>query len=277
VTTGHRSPRTLDGWRGRAHAIIYEHETTEGKAFDVALILAIAASVAAVMLESIASVRARFGDVLLVAEWTFTILFTLEYVLRLLIVRRPLRYALSFYGLVDLLAILPTWLAVVVPGAQVAVVVRTLRILRVFRVLKLGRFMREFEVILGAIAASMRKISVFLVVLLCLDVIFGSAMYLIEGPEHGFTSIPRGVYWAIVTMTTVGYGDISPQTPLGQTLAAGVMILGYSIIAVPTGLVTAQVLREVTDAQITGKACPDCGYARHGVGAKHCRECGSEL
>jgi len=266
----------LIGWRARAHEIIYEADTPAGKVFDVVLIAAIMASVVVVMLDSVISVRDRYGVALRYAEWTFTILFTLEYALRLICVGRPLRYARSFFGVVDLLAIIPTYVSVLIPGAQYLLVIRALRILRVFRVLKLAHFMAEVEVMMLAIRASVRKILIFVYAVLTLVVILGSVMYLIEGPEHGFTSIPRGVYWAIVTLTTVGYGDISPQTPAGQALAAVIMIMGYGIIAVPTGIVTAEMTRAVR-IPVSGQACRQCSAEGHDPDAVHCKFCGAKL
>lgn len=271
-----RTEQPVGGWRAKAHEIIFESDTRAGKAFDVALILAILSSVAVVMLESVEAQRARFGPTLRAAEWTFTILFTVEYVLRLFCVGRPARYALSFFGVVDLLAIVPTYLSVLVPGAQYAIVVRTLRILRIFRVLKLGHHLSETELLVRALVRSRRKITVFLFAVFTLVVILGSLMYLVEGREHGFTSIPRGVYWAIVTLTTVGYGDISPQTGLGQALAAGVMVLGFAIIAVPTGIVTAELARPPGEA-VSGQACPQCACEGHAADAAYCRRCGAGL
>lgn len=267
---------TLTGWRHRAHEIIYEADTPAGRAFDVGLIAAILLSVFVVMLESVASVRATHGSALLAAEWILTGLFTLEYALRLFCVGRPLRYATSFYGVVDLMAILPSYLSVLVPGTQALSVIRVLRILRVFRVLKLVSYVNETEVLLRALAASARKIFVFIFAVLSLVVILGSLMYLVEGPEHGFTSIPRGVYWAIVTLTTVGYGDISPETGPGQLLASAIMILGYGIIAVPTGIVSAELSRG-TSSGLSTQACPSCSAEGHDRDASYCKVCGALL
>ena len=268
--------RILTGWRERGHVVIFESDTPAGKAFDVALILAILLSIAVVMLESVEGIRATHGPALRNAEWAFTLLFTLEYLLRLACVRRPVRYAGSFFGIVDLFSILPTYVSVLIPGAQALLVIRTLRILRVFRVLKLVNYVTESEALLRALHASRRKIAVFVVAVFSLVVIFGSLMYLIEGPEHGFTSIPRGLYWAIVTMTTVGYGDISPQTNLGQAIAACIMVLGYGIIAVPTGIVTAE-LTSAAPKDVSGQACPHCGAGGHRFDAVYCRLCATEL
>jgi len=270
------STKPLTGWRAKGHEIIFEADTPAGKAFDVGLIVAIIVSVIVVLLESVADVRARHGVLLRNAEWAFTILFTLEYVLRLSCITRPAHYAKSFFGLVDLLAVLPTYLSVLLPGAQAMTVIRTLRILRVFRVLKLASYVRESDQLLHALVLSRRKIEVFLFSVASVVVIFGSVMYLIEGPENGFTSIPRGIYWAVVTLTTVGYGDISPQTPLGQAIAACIMILGYGIIAVPTGIVTAELTR-AAQGPVTMRACPGCGATGHDPRATFCKFCAHTL
>ena len=273
----------LSGWRQQLYVVIFESDTPAGKAFDVALILTIIGSVMAVMLESVAAVRARFGDLLYTAEWIFTILFTIEYVLRLVCVGRPLGYALSFYGLVDLLAVIPTYVSIVFPGAQFLLVIRLLRILRVFRVLKLVHYLSEADVLVRALRASRRKITIFLVAIITLVVILGSLMYLVEGAENGFTSIPRSIYWAIVTLTTVGYGDISPQTDFGQALAAVIMIIGYGIIAVPTGIVTAEIARAGQQARASvhdgtrALICPRCYAAGHDDDAAFCKKCGARL
>ena len=272
---GRDGPST-SGWRARTHEIIYEADTPEGKAFDVALIFTILLSVGVVMLESTAEARARHGSALRAAEWAFTILFTIEYGVRLWCVRRPLRYATSFFGVVDLLAILPTYASLLFPGAQALLVIRTLRILRVFRVLKLAHYVAEIEVLMRALRASARKIFVFVFTVMTLVAILGSLMYLIEGPENGFTSIPRGAYWAIVTLTTVGYGDISPQTSAGQAMASMIMILGYGMIAIPTGIVTVE-LSASARRGVSGQACPDCGGEGHAPDAVHCKHCGAKL
>ena len=263
------------GWRTRAYEVIFESDTAAGRAFDVALIATILASTAVVMLESVSAVRSRYGDLLRGLEWFFTLAFTLEYLLRLRCVGRPLKYATSFFGVVDLLAILPTYLRWSLPGAQYPLVIRTLRILRVFRVLKLVHYLAEMETLTAALRASRRKILVFVTGVLAMVAILGSLMYLIEGPENGFTSIPRGVYWAIVTMTTVGYGDIHPRTNLGQALASCVMILGYGIIAVPTGIVTAELTQ--SRKPVSGQACPQCSAEGHDVEARYCKTCGAGL
>lgn len=263
-------------FRERAHEVIFEAETPGGRAFDIVLMIAIVGSVGAVMLESVAGVRARFGGALRLAEWTFTVLFSLEYVARLLAVKKPLRYAASFFGLVDLLSVVPAYLSIFFPGAQALLVVRSLRLLRVFRVLKLARFLDEAQVIGRALQASSRKIAVFLISVLVIVAIMGSMMYAVEGPEHGFTSIPHAIYWAIVTLTTVGYGDVYPKTDLGRFLASIVMILGYGIIAVPTGIVTAE-LTSAMRKPISTQACPHCSAEGHESDAAFCKYCGSKL
>jgi voltage-gated potassium channel len=258
------------------HEIIFEADTPAGKLFDVLLILSIVASVVLVMLDSVSSIRQSHGDLLYLGEWVFTILFTVEYALRLYCVGRPLSYATSFFGVVDLLAILPTYLSIVFPGTQYLLVIRILRVLRVFRVLKLVQYVGEARVLMQAMRASRRKIIVFLFVVLTLVVIFGSLMYVIEDPQSGFTSIPQSIYWAIVTLTTVGYGDISPQTGLGQTLAALIMIIGYGIIAVPTGIVTAE-LAQSYKKSVSTQSCPRCSAEGHDPDAEFCKFCGSML
>jgi voltage-gated potassium channel len=268
----------LSGWRLRVYIVIFESDTPLGRAFDVGLIAAIVGSVLAVMLESLQSIGSQYGDLLYKAEWFFTILFTIEYVLRLVCVGRPGRYALSFFGLVDLLAVIPTYISLFVPSAQFLLVIRLLRILRVFRVLKLVHYMSEADLLIQALKASRRKITIFVFAVVTLVVILGSLMYLIEGQANGFTSIPKSVYWAIVTLTTVGYGDISPQTSLGQALAAVVMITGYAIIAVPTGIVTSEITRMSALRDVSEQSsCPQCGAFEHADDAAFCRRCGASL
>jgi voltage-gated potassium channel len=257
------------------YEIIFEADTPAGKWFDVLLILSILVSVAVVMADSIGAVRASNGPFLTAAEWFFTILFTVEYIFRLYCVRSRLKYAKSFYGVVDFIAIVPTYLSLAFPATRYFMVLRTLRILRVFRVLKLIQYLREANLLMRALASSRRKITIFFITVLTLVTIFGSLMYVIEGEANGFTSIPRGIYWAIVTMTTVGYGDISPQTPVGQALASIVMILGYSIIAVPTGIFTVEFSQALS--RETSSDCPSCGRGGHDQDAIFCRFCGEEL
>ena len=233
-------------------------------------------SVLSVLLESVTPIRARHGLQLRAVEWVITALFTAEYVLRLLSVRRPLRYARSLFGVVDLLAIIPTYLSVIIPGSQSLSVIRALRVLRIFRVLKLGYFLGAADVLKAALRASARKIVVFLVVVLILVLIVGALMYLIEGEASGFTSIPASIYWAIVTMTTVGYGDIAPNTLVGRILASMVMIMGYGIIAVPTGIVSVELARPRNEP-VSTQACPACSMEGHDSDAVYCKACGAEL
>jgi voltage-gated potassium channel len=262
-------------WRDTLHEIIFGAETPAGKWFDILLIVSILASVLAVMLDSVSGISKNYGSLLDSVEWFFTIVFTIEYILRLICVGRPLLYATSFFGIVDLMAIIPTYISLFIPGTEFLLVVRILRILRIFRVLKLVQYMGEARFLMKALRASSRKIIVFLFAVLTLVIILGSMMYLIEGAENGFTSIPRSIYWAIVTLTTVGYGDISPQTNIGQMLAAGIMILGYSIIAVPTGIVTVE-LSQLSSKRMT-QSCRECSAEGHDTDADFCKYCGAKL
>ncbi|HEX2251136.1 MAG TPA: ion transporter [Gemmatimonadales bacterium] len=268
--------RTTPALRARLHEIIFEADTPEGRFFDLMLFVAILTSVTVVLLESVASVRARVGPELRALEWGFTILFTIEYILRLASVERPLRYARSPFGLIDLIAVLPTYLSLFLPGAQSLLVIRLLRLLRVFRVLKLAEYLRESRTLVLALRASGRKIAVFLLTVVTIVVVVGTLMYVIEGEEHGFTNIPISIYWAVVTLTTVGYGDLAPVTPLGRMLAVLLMLTGYGIIAVPTGIVTVELTR-ASMAPVSTQACPACGAGGHEVDAKYCRRCGSKL
>lgn len=263
-------------WRSSLHEIIFEADTPVGKSFDIILILSIILSVIAVMLDSIGAVRDTYGSLLYSVEWFFTILFTIEYIFRLSCVGRPLLYATSFFGIVDLLAIIPTYLSLLLPGSQYLIVIRILRVLRIFRVLKIVSYLGEAQSLLLALRESRRKIIVFIFTILVLVVIFGSLLYLVEGEENGFTSIPKSIYWAIVTLTTVGYGDISPQTNLGQTIAAVIMLLGFSIIAVPAGIITAEVSR-FKKGKINTQACHECSAEGHDSDADYCKYCGSKL
>ena len=262
--------------RARLHEIIFEADTPAGKLFDVLLIISILLSVALVMLDSVDSVQLSYGRWLYFGEWLFTILFTIEYLLRLYSVGRPGAYASSFFGIVDLMAVLPTYLSIFFPGTQYLLVIRILRVLRIFRVLKLVQYLGEARLLSQALRASRRKIMVFLFAVLTVVVIFGALMYLIEDPESGFTSIPQSIYWTIVTLTTVGYGDISPQTALGQTIASIIMIIGYGIIAVPTGIVSAE-LSQVYKKGVSTQACPECSAEGHDKDAEFCKFCGSRL
>lgn len=264
-------------WREQLRVVIFEADTPLGKAFDVSLLWAIVLSVVAVILESVSALRNDYGPALRGAEWIFTGLFTIEYLARLVCAPRPGRYAFSFFGAVDLMAVIPTYLSLLIPGSQSLLVIRALRLLRVARVFKLAHFLGEIEVLTTALRASRHKVIVFLGSVLILVTILGSAMYLIEGEEAGFTSIPRSIYWAIVTMTTVGYGDIIPQSVPGQTLAACVMIMGYAIIAVPTGIVTAEIVEAVRSKPITTRVCMSCMSEGHELSARFCKDCGAEL
>jgi len=270
------APVTDSPWRAKLHEVIFEAETPAGKAFDVALLWAICLSVIAVSLESVAAIRAQFGAVLRIVEWFFTGLFSIEYVLRLCAVRSPLKYARSFYGVIDLLAVVPTYASLFVPGAQSLIVVRALRLLRIFRILKLTQFMGEARVLSAAIRGSIRKIMVFLITVVMVMLVAGAIMYVVEGEESGFTSIPKSIYWAVVTMTTVGYGDIAPQTVLGQIVASALMITGYGIIAVPTGIVTVELTAAHKNA-VSTIACNSCGADGHANDADYCKFCGTKL
>jgi voltage-gated potassium channel len=263
-------------WRERWYEVIFEADTRAGKMFDVLLLLAILLSVLTVILESVGSIRAQFSRLLFTAEWCFTLLFTVEYLARIACAPRRIRYILSFYGIIDLLAIVPTYFMVLYPGAQTLAVLRALRLLRVFRVLKLAHMLSEASALRRAVWASRSKIAVFLAFVLIIVVIIGAAMHVIEGPEHGFTSIPESAYWAVVTMTTVGYGDIAPQSPIGKALAAAIMVLGYSLIIVPTGIVTAELAHSGVKP-VSTQVCPDCMAEGHDVDASHCKFCGSRL
>ncbi|BAH40722.1 MAG TPA: ion transporter [Gemmatimonas aurantiaca] len=271
------APPPADSHRARLHQIIFEADTFAGRAFDVSLIVLILVSILAVSVETLRDLSPRTQAVMVVLEWVLTAIFTLEYILRLVAVRKPLRYATSFFGVVDLLAILPSWLGLFVPGAQALLVVRVLRLLRIFRILKLARFLSEAERLTHALRASMRKIAVFLLTVATIVVIVGSIMFVVEGPENGFTSLPVSMYWAVVTLTTVGYGDIAPRTPLGQLLASLVMILGYGIIAVPTGIVTSELTAGRFQHGVSTQSCPSCSAGGHDLDAKYCRVCGAAL
>jgi len=262
--------------RHRLYEIIFEADTRAGKLFDVVLIASILISVLAVMFDSVRAVRTIYGPYLNAVEWFFTILFTIEYALRLLSIGRPARYAVSFFGIVDLLSIIPTYVSIFIPGSRYLLSIRIIRILRIFRVLKLVKYLTEAHVLTQALRASRRKITVFLFAVLTLVIIFGSLMYVIEGEKNGFTSIPRSIYWAVVTLTTVGYGDISPKTNIGQVIAAVIMIIGYGIIAVPTGIVTAE-LAYTTKSKMSMRACPHCSAEGHDADAVHCKYCGGQL
>lgn len=271
-----RPPDTNSRWRLRLYEIIFEADTREGKVFDVVLIWCIILSVLVVFLESIQELGEKYAYYFHLFEWIFTILFSIEYVFRLLSVRKPHRYVFSFYGVIDFLAIIPTYLSLIIAGSQYLLVIRVLRLLRVFRVFKIRPLLAQAEILTRALKASQNKIAVFLFTVLTMIVVIGAIMYVIEGPVNGFTSIPTSMYWAIVTMTTVGYGDISPQTPIGQMLASIVMIIGYSIIAVPTGIVTVEIA-EASRKSITTQVCPECLKEGHDKDAVYCKYCSAKL
>ena len=264
-------------WQTVLQEVIFEADTPLGKAFDILLIVSILLSVIAIMLDSVAAVRLHFGGFLYGIEWLFTIIFTIEYILRLMCVGKPFKYAISFYGIVDLLAIIPTFISLFLPGSQYFLVIRILRILRIFRIFKLAPYLGESRILMKALRASSRKITVFILTVMTLVVIFGSLMYVIEGGNNGFTSIPRSIYWAIVTLTTVGYGDISPQTILGQTMASMVMVTGYAIIAVPTGIVTVEMSKAFGGRKVSTQSCPECSAEGHDADARYCKFCGAAL
>ncbi|MDL4863486.1 ion transporter [Halomonas elongata] len=266
-----------EGLRTRIFQLIFESDTPLAKAFDIALIGVILGSVLVVMLESVAPLRERYGSWFYWLEWGFTLIFTFELAVRLYCLERPWKYLRSFYGIIDLLAILPTWLALMLPGAQSLVVVRLLRVLRIFRVLRLMEFIGEGRLLLDALKRSARQIFLFLFTVCMLITIFASLVYLIEPAEAGFTSIPKAIYWAAVTLTTVGYGDITPVTPLGQTISVMMMLTGYSIIAVPTGVFSAEVIRSIRADRYSDEACPGCGHDRHEKRASYCLHCGTWL
>ena len=266
----------IKNWHVRLHEIIFGAETPAGKTFDVLLIASIFLSIIVVMLDSVSSINAVYGRLFFLLEWFFTILFTIEYLLRLSCIGRPWRYATSFFGVIDLLAVLPSYLSLLLPGAEIFLVIRILRVLRIVRVLKLVQYIGEANLLIKALQSSRRKITVFMFTVMSLVIIFGSLIYVIEGEQNGFTSIPRSIYWAIVTMTTVGYGDISPKTGFGQALAALVMIIGYSIIAVPTGIVTAEITQQLKK-KISNRPCPECGVSNHDDDAQYCKYCGASL
>ena len=263
-------------YRKKIYRIIFGTDTPAGQYFDIALIYLILLSVVAIILDSIESVNSEYGLWLFRLEWLFTVLFSVEYLMRIYSSPKPLHYIFSFYGIVDLLSIVPTYLALFVPGASYWLVVRLLRVLRVFRVLKLVRYLSEANILLRAMYAARRKVLVFFTVVLVLSVIFGSLMFLVEGPEHGFTSIPRSIYWTIVTITTVGYGDITPQTVIGQIIATMAMLTGYSIIAIPTGIFTAEIAREM-NVESNTRRCNVCERVGHHREAEFCYHCGVTL
>jgi voltage-gated potassium channel len=271
------SKTQLSGIRLRLYEIVFESDTPAGRRYDVVLLFCIVASVAVVSLESVSNSQLYLDKWLFSAEWFFTAIFTVDYVLRIWIVQNKRRYIFRFFGIIDLLSILPTYLGLFFVGAQSLMVIRSIRLLRIFRIFKLTRYVGEGQNLARALKSSRHKIIVFLVTILTSVIITGTLMFLIEGPSHGFTSIPKSIYWAIVTMTTVGYGDIAPQTALGQTLASFIMILGYGIIAVPTGIVSAEMVFQKHKETITTQVCPHCLKEGHDADAIYCKFCGGSL
>jgi voltage-gated potassium channel len=263
-------------WRDKLYVVVFQSDTPAGRRFDKCLLLIILTSLLVVVIDSIERVHREYADLFAVIEWGITIVFALEYLLRLYCSPKPLRYAFSFYGLIDLLAIVPGILALYYSDAQYLMIIRVVRMLRIFRILKLSPYLKQANYLMAALRGSRQKIIVFLVSVSTLVTLFGTLMYVIEGPEHGFTSIPKGIYWAIVTLTTVGFGDIVPTTPLGQVLSSLVMITGYSIIAVPTGIFTAELATAMRGDELQ-KDCPSCAKNRHEAHAAFCSRCGSAL
>ncbi len=273
---GYRS-KFLSELRHRAHIIIFGTSTKAGKMFDVMLLYAILISIVVVMLESVKEISDLFNEELRILEWIFTVIFTLEYAVRLFVAKKPRNYAFGFFGIVDLLAIIPSYLTILLPGTQYLLVIRAIRLLRVFRVLKLSRYMGESQILGQALWASRRKIIVFLGAVSSIVLISGTIMYVVEGGDNGFTSIPRSIYWAVVTLTTVGYGDIAPQTVIGQTFSIILMLTGYAIIAVPTGIVTSEMtVMERERREAVKQVCNHCG-TRNEEDANYCKSCGHEL
>ena len=260
----------------KIYKIIFEADTKPGKTFDVFILFLIVFSIAAVILDSIPAVHVKYGTLLYIIEWVITFFFTVEYVLRIWVVQHPSKYIFSFYGIIDLLAILPSFLGIFLSGAHGLIIIRAIRLLRVFRLFKLTRYTREANSLILALKASRTKISVFLFTVMTITIVIGTMMYLVEGEEHGFTSIPKGIYWAIVTLTTVGYGDIAPETNLGQFLASFVMIIGYGIIAVPTGIVTAEIAL-AKKRPVSHISCKNCLKEEHDSDAEYCKHCGESL
>lgn len=270
-------PKTSAHWRFRLHEVIYESNTPAGKAFDVGLLIAIFTSILVVMLDSVVSIHNKYGNLFYHVEWVFTGLFTVEYMLRLISIRKPIRYIFSLLGIIDLISLLPSYLSIFFLGAQSLLAFRALRLLRVFRIFKLGEFLSEINFLTQALKNSFRKISIFLLTVLTITVILGSIMYLVEQRENGFSNIPESIYWAIVTITTVGYGDISPITPMGKFVASVVMLIGYAIIAVPTGIITHDIAVAAKSKKEIPESCPSCSLEGHDADALFCKHCGSSL
>ena len=275
MSSNANDPRPAEGWRERIHEVIFEADTRQGRVFDVVLMVSIVLSVITVSLESVDSINSKYGRELRIAEWGFTLLFTLEYVLRLVSVRRPHRYALSAYGLIDFVAIMPTYLSFIVPNSSSFLVLRSLRLLRAFRVLKLTRYFGEASALKRALLQSRMRIVVFLFAVFIICIVSGALLYFVEGESNdGFTSIPQGVYWAIVTLTSTGYGDTVPITPVGKAISVFIMMMGYSLIIVPTGIISTALMHP---EPISTQSCPSCSLENHDYGAKYCKHCGSLL
>lgn len=266
-----------DNWRSKIFKIIYHADTPAGKWFDIMLIVFILLSVLTIILDSVEKLNIDHGELFNVLEWFFTIVFTLEYILRLICIRKPVKYVFSFFGIVDILSILPTYLSMFFVGAQSLLVIRILRVLRIFRILKLVHYSEQMQTLTRAVSNSRHKLFVFFFFILTVLVIFGSIMYLIEGPENGFTSIPHGIYWAVVTMTTVGYGDIAPHTVLGRSVASLIMLTGFSMIAIPTGIFASELNKEASRNRKLSRKCEACGLVGHTESANYCRKCGEQL
>lgn len=272
-------------WKTKLHNIIYEADTPAGKWFDIILLIAIITSIILVMLESVNSIDAKYHNILNISEWIITIMFTIEYIARVITVKKPIHYIFSFYGIIDFLSTIPKYISLVFGGVHALAALRALRLLRIFRILKLARFLGASNNLVKALKASRAKISVFLFVVVIIAIILGTIMYLVEGEENGFSNIPKSVYWCIVTLTTVGFGDIAPQTPLGQFIASLVMILGYGIIAVPTGIVSAEYTNQnknvpetkKPDIDLNTQSCPSCAAEKHKDNAEFCYNCGHKL
>ena len=264
-------------WRFKLHEVIYESNTPAGKAFDVGLLISIFSSIIVVMLDSVIGIHKQYGKLFNIMEWIFAALFTVEYILRLVSIRKPISYVFSPLGIIDLIALLPSYLSIFFIGAQSLLVFRALRLLRVFRIFKLGHFLTEINFLTQALKNSVRKISIFLLTVLTITIILGSIMYLVEKRENGFSNIPESIYWAIVTITTVGYGDISPITPLGKFVASVVMLIGYAIIAVPTGIITHDIAVAARQKKELPESCPSCSREGHDNDALFCKYCGSSL
>ena len=265
-------------WRDVMYDVIFKEDTVAGKSFDISVIVIIALSVITVIINTVDSIEQEYGNILHIAEWVFTIIFTIEYILRLICCKRPAAYARSFFGVVDLFSIVPTYISVFLPGSHVLLVVRILRVLRIFRVLKLVKYIGESDLLIDALRSSRRKITVFLFSVITIVIIFGSVMYIVETPENGFTNIPQSIYWAVVTLTTVGYGDVTPQTHIGKAIAMVIMVMGYGILAVPTGIVTAEMTKAMGHHnKISTNVCEGCGYRWHDDDAHYCKHCGNTL